>query len=66
MDIRIDPSSKPQASSFKLRPTAKLTKQQATSVKPRFQSVKLQAASSKRIYLLSFIKFHVARGEVLN
>ena len=36
-----DPGLKPQASS------AKLTKQQAASVKPRGTSVKLQAASDK-------------------
>ena len=40
-DVRPDPGPKPQASS------AKLTKQQAASVKPRGTSVKLQAASDK-------------------
>ena len=40
-DVRPDPGLKPQASS------AKLTKQQAASVKPRGTSVKLQAASDK-------------------
>ena len=39
--VRPDPGPKPQASS------AKLTKQQAASVKPRGTSVKLQAASDK-------------------
>ena len=39
--VRPDPGLKPQASS------AKLTKQQAASVKPRGTSVKLQAASDK-------------------
>ena len=39
--VRPDPGLKPQASS------AKLTKQQAASVKPRGTSVKLQAASVK-------------------
>ena len=40
-DVRPDPGLKPQASS------AKLTKQQAASVKPRGTSIKLQAASDK-------------------
>ena len=40
-DVRPDPGPKLQASS------AKLTKQQAASVKPRGTSVKLQAASDK-------------------
>ena len=40
-DVRPDPGPKPQASS------AKLTKQQAASVKPRGTSIKLQAASVK-------------------
>ena len=40
-DVRPDPGLKPQASS------AKLTKQQAASVKPRGTSIKLQAASVK-------------------
>ena len=40
-DARPDPGPKPQASS------AKLTKQQAASVKPRGTRVKLQAASVK-------------------
>ena len=40
-DVRPDPGPKPQASS------AKLTKQQAASVKPRGTSIKLQAASDK-------------------
>ena len=39
--VRPDPRLKPQASS------AKLTKQQAASVKPRGTSIKLQAASVK-------------------
>ena len=39
--VRPDPGPKPQASS------AKLTKQQAASVKPRGTSIKLQAASVK-------------------
>ena len=39
--VRPDPGPKPQASS------AKLTKQQAASVKPRGTSIKLQAASDK-------------------
>ena len=39
--VRPDPGLKPQASS------AKLTKQQAASVKPRGTSIKLQAASVK-------------------
>ena len=39
--VRPGPGPKPQASS------AKLTKQQAASVKPRGTSVKLQAASDK-------------------
>ena len=39
--VHPDPGPKPQASS------AKLTKQQAASVKPRGTSVKLQAASDK-------------------
>ena len=41
VSVRPDPGPKPQASS------AKLTKQQAASVKPRGTSVKLQAASDK-------------------
>ena len=40
-DVRPDPGPKPQASS------AKLTKHQAASVKPRGTSIKLQAASDK-------------------
>ena len=39
--VRPDPGPKPQAAS------AKLSKQQAASVKPRGTSVKLQAASDK-------------------
>ena len=60
------PSHKPQASSLKLGPTTKLTKQQAASIKPGFQSVKLQAASSKRLDLLSLVKIRETRSEVLD
>jgi hypothetical protein len=52
--------SKPQASSSKLR------KQQAASVKPQAQRLKLQAASSKLADLFSLIKFHDARTEGLD
>ena len=49
--VRPDPGPKLQASS------AKLTKQQAASVKPRGTSIKLQAASDKLSNLQAFIKF---------
>jgi hypothetical protein len=60
------PSSKLQAASNKLQASsAKLLKVQAASVKPRATSVELQAASDKLQDLVSFIKFHAARGERL-
>ena len=52
--VRPGPGLKPQASS------AKLTKQQAASVKPRGTSIKLQAASYKLQDLRTTKKFHVA------
>jgi hypothetical protein len=52
-------SHKPQASS------AKLLKVQAASFKRQAASLKLQAASGKLQNLVSFIKFHAARGEGL-
>jgi hypothetical protein len=53
-------SHKPQASS------AKLLKVQAASFKRQAASLKLQAASGKLQDLVSFVKFHAARGEVLD
>ena len=52
-------SSKPQASS------SKLLEPQAASIKPQAASIKLQAASSKRLDLLSFIKFNGSMTEAL-
>ena len=57
--VRPDPGPKPQASS------AKLTKQQAASVKPRGTSVKLQAASDKLQDSCSTKKFHGTRTKGL-
>ena len=54
------PSVKPQASS------AKLTKHQAASVKPRGTSIELQAASVKLLDYLPLIKFYGVKGEGLN
>jgi hypothetical protein len=55
-----------QGSSCKLQASsAKLLKVQAASFKRRAASLKLQAASGKLKDLVSFIKFHAARGEGL-
>ena len=45
--------------------SAKLREPQAASIKPQAASIKLQAASSKRLDLLSFIKFHGSMTEAL-
>jgi hypothetical protein len=68
--VQLGPSShpipKPQATSLKRQASsAKLLKVQAASVKRRAASLKLQAASGKLKDLVSFIKFHAARGEGL-
>jgi hypothetical protein len=65
--IIMHPIPKPQATtSHKLQASsAKLLKVQAASFKRRAASLKLQAASGKLQDLVSFVKFHAARGEGL-
>ena len=64
--VQLGPSSCIPSRSHKLQASsAKLLKVQAASFKPRAASVKLQAASGKLKNLVSFIKFHAARGEGL-
>jgi len=65
--VQLGPSSCIPSRSHKLQATsAKLLKVQAASFKPLAISLKLQAASGKLKDLVSFIKFHAARGEVLD
>jgi hypothetical protein len=64
--VQLGPSSCIPSRSHKLQASsAKLLKVQAASFKRRAASVKLQAASGKLKNLVSFIKFHAARGEGL-
>ena len=64
--VQLGPSSCIPSRSHKLQASsAKLLKVQAASFKRRAASLKLQAASGKLKNLVSFIKFHAARGERL-
>ena len=64
--VQLGPSSCIPSRSHKLQASsAKLLKVQAASFKRRATSIKLQAASGKLQDLVSFIKFHAARGEGL-
>ena len=64
--VQLGPSSCIPSRSHKLQASsAKLLKVQAASFKRRAASLKLQAASGKLKDLVSFIKFHAARGERL-
>ena len=62
--VQLGPSSCIPSRSHKLQASsAKLLKVQAASFKRRAASLKLQAASGKLKNLVSFVKFHAARGE---
>jgi len=64
--VQLGPSSCIPSRSHKLQASsAKLLKVQAASFKRQAASLKLQAASGKLKDLVSFIKFHAARGEGL-
>ena len=64
--VQLGPSSCIPSRSHKLQASsAKLLKVQAASFKRRAASLKLQAASGKLKDLVSFVKFHAARGEGL-
>ena len=64
--VQLGPSSCIPSRSHKLQASsAKLLKVQAASFKRRAASLKLQAASGKLKNLVSFVKFHAARGERL-
>ena len=63
--VQLGPSCIPSRSHKLQASSAKLLKVQAASFKRRAASLKLQAASGKLKDLVSFIKFHAARGEGL-